>query len=61
MNLTKEDLFEIKRVLLIAEVYGLADERKINLIVEKIDEIEEEYDETSKEIKCCNEKTSNVQ
>nr|DAE01463.1 MAG TPA: hypothetical protein [Siphoviridae sp. ctQtc11] len=61
MNLSKEDLYEIKRVLLIAGTYGISDERKVNSIVEKIYEIEEGYDETSKETECSNEKTSDVQ
>ena len=60
MNLTKEDLYEIKRVLLIARTYGIADEKRVKEIVDKIEEMED-YDETSKKIECSNEKTSNVQ
>ncbi|WP_050638458.1 hypothetical protein [Candidatus Stoquefichus sp. SB1] len=60
MDFTQEDLHNIKLILNVASVYGLADEKRVKEIVEKIEEMED-YDETSKEIECSNEKTSDVQ
>lgn len=41
MEFTKSDLFEIKRIIKIASVYGLADEKRVKEIVEKIEEMED--------------------
>lgn len=41
MNLTKEDLHDIKIFIQIAAVYGMADSRRVDELVQKL-EIEEE-------------------
>lgn len=46
MDFTQEDLHNIKLILNVASVYGLADEKRVKEIVEKIEEMED-YDETS--------------